>query len=79
VLSLFILLVGKWPLTDDNVAETSNDAPGDPAGRGKKESQAMLAGDLEGSKGRAGAIDHAQSILESVLQEAPTTGAKSAV
>jgi hypothetical protein len=59
-------------------SQTSNDAPVDPAGRGKKESRAMLAGDFEGSKGVAGAMDHAQSILESVLQEAPAAGAKSA-
>jgi hypothetical protein len=38
----------------------------------------MLAGDAQGSKGMAGAIDHAQSILESVLREAPTAGAESA-
>jgi hypothetical protein len=68
---------GRLP-TDEEVAQTSNDAPVDPAGRGKKESRAMLAGDFEGSKGVAGAMDHAQSILESVLQEAPAAGAKSA-
>ena len=38
----------------------------------------MLVGDAQGSKGMAEAIDHAQSILESVLQEAPAAGAKSA-
>jgi len=38
----------------------------------------MLAGVAQGSKGMAGAIDHAQSILESVLEEAPTAGAESA-
>jgi SRSO17 transposase len=68
---------GRLP-TDEEVAQTSNDAPVDPAGRGKKESRAMLAGDIEGSKGVAGAMDHAQSILESVLQEAPAAGTKSA-
>ena len=68
---------GRLP-TDEEVAQTSNDAPVDPAGRGKKESRAMLAGDFEGSKGVAGAMDHAQSILESVLQEAPAAGTKSA-
>jgi hypothetical protein len=50
-----------------------------PSIRREEESQAILARGLEGSKERAGAIDHAQSILESVLQEAPTTGSKSAV
>jgi SRSO17 transposase len=68
---------GRLP-TDEEVAETSNQAPVDPAGRGKKEGQAMLAGDAQGSKGMAGALRNAQSILESVLREAPTAGAKSA-
>jgi len=34
-----------------------------------------LVGDAQGSKGMAEAIDHAQSILESVLREAKTAGA----
>ena len=45
---------------------------------GKKESQAKVAGDAQGSKGMAEAIDHAQSILESVLREAKTAGAENA-
>jgi hypothetical protein len=53
------------------VAEISNDAPVDSAGRGKKERQAKLAGDAQGSKGMAGALRNAQSILESILREAP--------
>jgi DDE superfamily endonuclease len=65
-------------LPTEEVAETSNDAPVDSAGRGKKESQPMLAADAQGSKGVAGALCHAQSILEGVLREAPTTGARSA-
>ena len=66
-------------LPTEEVAATSNDAPAvDSAGRGKKESQAMLATDAQGSKGVAGALCHAQSILESVLREAPTAGARSA-
>jgi hypothetical protein len=68
---------GRLP-SDEEVAEISNDAPVDPAGRGKKESQAMLAGDAQGSKGMAGALRNAQSILESILREAPTAGDKSA-
>ena len=64
--------------TAQEVAETRNDAPLDSAGRGKKESQAMLAGDAQGSKGVAGAVDHAESILESVLREAKTAGAENA-
>jgi hypothetical protein len=38
----------------------------------------MLVGDARGSKGMAEAIDHAQSILESVLREAKTAGAENA-
>jgi DDE superfamily endonuclease len=68
---------GRLP-TDEEVAQTSNDAPVDPAGRGKKEIRAMLAGDFEGSKGVAGALHNAQSILEGVLRDAPAKGAKSA-
>jgi hypothetical protein len=68
---------GRLP-TDEEVAQTSNDAPVDPAGRGKKEIRAMLAGDFEGSKGLAGALHNAQSILEGVLRDAPAKGAKSA-
>jgi SRSO17 transposase len=70
---------GRLP-TDEEVAETSsNDAPAvDPAGRGEKEAQGVLAADAQGGKGVAGALCHAQSILESVLREAPTAGAKSA-
>jgi DDE superfamily endonuclease len=68
---------GRLP-TDEEVGQTSNDAPVDPAGRGKKEIRAMLAGDFEGSKGLAGALHNAQSILEGVLRDAPAKGAKSA-
>jgi hypothetical protein len=68
---------GRLP-TDEEVAQTSNDAPVDPAGRGIKEIRAMLAGDFEGSKGVAGALHNAQSILEGVLRDAPAKGAKSA-
>jgi hypothetical protein len=66
-------------LPTEQVSETRNDAaPVDSAGRGKKESTIMLAGDLEGSKGVVGALHNAQSILEGVLREAPTTAARSA-
>jgi hypothetical protein len=66
-------------LPTEEVAETRNDAaPVDSAGRGKKESRAVLAGDAQDSKGVAGAMDHAQSILEGVLRDAPAKGARSA-
>ncbi len=55
-------------LPTEEVTETRNDAaPVDSAGRGKKESQAMLAGDAQGSKGVVGALHNAQSILEGVF------------
>jgi hypothetical protein len=38
----------------------------------------MLATDFEGGKGVVGTLRNAQSILEGVLREAPTAGAKSA-
>jgi hypothetical protein len=49
-----------------------------PAGRGKKEARGVLAAGLEGGKGVVGAVDHAESILESVLRDAPAKGARSA-
>ncbi len=48
------------------------------AGRGEKEAWGLLAEGLEGGKGVVGAVDHAESILESVLRDAPTCGARSA-
>lgn len=65
-------------LPTEEMTETRNDAPVDSAGRGKKGSRAMLAGDAQGSKGVVGALHNAQSILEGVLREAPTAGARSA-
>jgi SRSO17 transposase len=65
-------------LPTEEVTETNNDAPVDSVGRGKKESRAMLAGDAQGSKGVVGALHNAQSILEGVLRQAPTAGARSA-
>jgi hypothetical protein len=69
---------GHLPASLEQPAEMRNDAPVDSAGRGKKESQAMLATDFEGGKGVVGTLRNAQSILEGVLREAPTAGAKSA-
>jgi SRSO17 transposase len=68
---------GRLP-TQEEVAQSGNDAPVDSVGRGKKESQAMLAGGFKGGKRVAGAVDHAESILEGVLREAPAARAKSA-
>jgi len=65
-------------LPTEEVTEIRDDAPVDSAGRGKKESRAMLAAGLEGSKGVVRALRNAQSILEGVLREAPTAGVRSA-
>ncbi len=68
-------------LPTDEPAEMENDPSADyySEGRGKKEARSiLLAGGFEGSKGMAGAVDHAVAILEGVLRQAPATGAKSA-
>jgi DDE superfamily endonuclease len=70
---------GRLPTDEELVQKTENDpTSAKPAGRGKKAAQGILAGDLEGGKGVVGALRNAQSILEGVLREAPTTEAKSA-
>jgi hypothetical protein len=49
------------------------------AGRGKKESSAVfLAAGFESSEGMAGALRHAEKILEGILRDAPATSAKTA-
>ena len=62
-------------LPTDEPPETTNDLPSATEGRGKKESQGVLAGGLEGGKGVAGALRNAETILEGVLRDAPTAGA----
>ena len=62
----------------EEVTETENDLRPESAGRGKKESLGVLATDLEGGKGVAGALGNAVAILEGILREAPTAAAKSA-
>jgi len=65
-------------LPTEEPSQTEKDLPAKWAGRGKKEARGLLAGDLEGGKGVVGAVDHAESILEGVLREAPTSGTRSA-
>jgi hypothetical protein len=65
-------------LPTDEPAETENDPPVEPAGRGKKAAPSVLAGGLEGGEGVAGALRNALAILEGVLRDAPAAGAKSA-
>jgi hypothetical protein len=50
----------------------------DVAGRREKEAApGILAGNLEGGKGVVGALRHALAILEGVLRDGPTSGARS--
>jgi SRSO17 transposase len=67
-------------LPTDEVTEKENDPSADSEGRGKKVEapSILLAADAQDSKGMVGALRNAQSILEGVLREAPTTGARSA-
>jgi hypothetical protein len=81
VLCVLVLLVGVWALAyrRDDLRDRGHSSSGaDAAGRGEKEVQGILARDLEGGKGVAGAVDHAEAILEGILRDAPTTTAKSA-
>ena len=63
--------------TDESV-ETENDPPAEPAGRGGKAAPGILARGLESGEGVAGTVGNAVAILEGVLRDAPTIGAKSA-
>jgi SRSO17 transposase len=65
-------------LPTEGMAESDDDPPADSEERGKKETQGVVAGDLEGGEGVAGAVDHALAILEGVYRSAPAERAKSA-
>jgi hypothetical protein len=68
---------GHLPTEEPAPTETPS---ADSAGRGKKESSSrvFLAAGLESSEGVAGALCHAESLLEGVLRDAPATSAKKA-
>jgi hypothetical protein len=69
----------RLPASLDEPAKTENDPLADYSkGRGKKAAPGILAGGLEVGKGVVGALCHAEAILEGILRDAPTTGAKSA-
>jgi DDE superfamily endonuclease len=68
---------GHLPIAE-SAQTTNDDHPSGSEGRGKKEGQGVLAAGLEGGAGMAGALDNAREILESVLGDAPATGARSA-
>jgi SRSO17 transposase len=61
----------------EEMAEKETDPAAESAGRGKKESSGVVAGGLEGGERLAGTLRNAVAILESVLRNAPTAGAKS--
>jgi hypothetical protein len=65
--------------TEEKAETEDDDRAVQSAGRGKKESSpGVLAADAKSSEGVAGALCHAQSILEGVLRDAPATSAKKA-
>jgi hypothetical protein len=78
VLCLLVLLVGLRAPADRRVTREDQRSSFRDGREGKKESQGILAGGLEGGKGMAGALDNARQILEGVLRDAPTSGARSA-
>jgi hypothetical protein len=66
-------------LPTEEVAETENDpTSAESEGRGEKATSDILAGGLESGEGVVGAVDHAASILEGVLRDAPVPGARKA-
>jgi hypothetical protein len=69
---------GRLPTDEPAQNNTENEPSSDSEGRGKNEVADILATDAQGSKGMVGALHNAQSILEGVLREAPTTAARSA-
>jgi SRSO17 transposase len=69
---------GHLPASPEEPTEAEDAPAASVAGRGEKEDTEMLAGGPEGGKRVAGAICHAQKILEGVLRDAPAQRAKSA-
>ena len=65
-------------LPTDEPAESGNDPSAGSAGREKKESLGVLAGELEGGESVARALGNAVAILEGLLRDAPAIGTKSA-
>jgi hypothetical protein len=70
---------GRLPASLEEPAErTQEDRPAESVGRGKKETQGVVAGGLEGGEGVAGALCNALAILAGVHRSAPAAGAKTA-
>jgi hypothetical protein len=70
---------GHLPASLEEPTETEDAPAASVSGRGKKaQARGVVAGGVEGGKRVAGAVGHALEILEGVLRDAPTSGAKSA-
>jgi hypothetical protein len=69
---------GHLPTDEPADTEDATTSATDAAGRGEKETQGILAGGLKNGERVVGALRNANSILEGVLQDAPTTATKSA-
>ena len=68
---------GRLP-TEEEPAKKRTPCAEESAGRGEKQRPGNLVGGVEGGKGVAGTVGNAVALLESVLRDAPTVGAKSA-
>ena len=66
---------GRLPTEEPDKTETLLPRPNRRKGEAAR---GFLAGRAEGGEGVVGAVDHAETILESVLRDAPAAGAKSA-
>ena len=64
-------------LPTEEPTETEEESPAESAEGGGKETPSVVAGDLEGGEGVAGAVDNVSAILEGVYRSAPAAGAKS--
>jgi hypothetical protein len=64
--------------TEEKAERTEEDLPAESVEREKKETQGVVAAGFESSEGVAGALCHAEKILESVLRDAPAISAKTA-
>ena len=70
---------GHLPASLEEPTETEDAPAASVSGRGEKaQARGVVAGGVEGGKRVAGAVGHALEILEGVLRDAPTSGAKSA-
>ena len=70
---------GHLPASLEEQTETEDAPAASVSGRGEKaEARGVVAGGVEGGKRVAGAVGHALEIMEGVLWNAPTSGAKSA-